>query len=107
MNREAFIAKSENGQIIQKTRLEPNIDHLVGRSRKSCMFTLNSTRVSREHCIVSYDRSTGLFLITDVSTNGTFLMNGKRLEKGIPFTVNPQTEVYFSDPENKVIFLTE
>lgn len=107
MGKEAFIAKTGGGQLTQKTKLEPDADCIAGRSRRSCTLTFDSTRVSREHCVVSFDSGAELFLITDVSTNGTFLVSGERLEKGVPYTAFPQTEFYLSDPENRIILLTE
>ena len=38
--------------------------------------------VSREHLVVRRDPATGVFLITDKSTNGTWV-DGKRLKKGV------------------------
>jgi hypothetical protein len=39
--------------------------------------------VSREHLIIQRDPATGLFSVTDLSTNGTWI-DGKRLRKGVP-----------------------
>jgi FHA domain len=41
-----------------------------------------SDEVSREHLVIQRDPGTGLFSITDLSTNGTWL-DGKRLRKGV------------------------
>jgi hypothetical protein len=41
-----------------------------------------SDEVSREHLLIRRDPATGVFFITDLSTNGTWL-DGKRLRKGV------------------------
>ena len=107
-NKLPYVAKLENGQLVQKTAVASNMDINIGRSSKSCVFSLaTDTKVSRVHCVLKYDTDSGLFLIWDTSTNGTFLEDGTRLEKGVPYTIYPETAFYLSEPENKLIALTE
>lgn len=108
INKNAFIAKIVNGQLVQKTLLTPDVDNNIGRSSKSCVFALGQdTKVSRVHCVLKFDSQSGMFLISDTSTNGTFLEDGTRLEKGVPFTIYPDTVFYLSEPDNKLIALSE
>lgn len=57
---------------------------LLGRDPAACQLIFaNTPSVSRYHCRVSYNARTGYFIITDLnSTNGIFMEDGSRLEKG-------------------------
>ncbi len=48
--------------------------------------------VSREHFLLRRDPGTGVFSITDLSTNGTWV-NGKRLRKGVEETLPSPAEI--------------
>ena len=48
--------------------------------------------VSREHMVLRRDAATGQFLITDRSTNGTWV-NGKRLKKGVEEALPERAEI--------------
>lgn len=48
--------------------------------------------VSREHLLLRRDPATGVFLISDSSTNGTWL-DGRRLKKGVEEVVPDQAEI--------------
>jgi FHA domain len=48
--------------------------------------------VSREHLLIRRDPATGLFFITDMSTNGTWL-DGKRLRKGVEELLPARAEI--------------
>ncbi len=48
--------------------------------------------VSREHLLIQRDSGTGIFSITDLSTNGTWL-DGKRLRKGAAETLPPKATI--------------
>ena len=67
----------------------------VGRSGDNPAIDLPlcvSDEVSREHLTITRDAATGVFSITDCSTNGTWL-NGKRLRKGIKEKLPPKAEI--------------
>lgn len=48
--------------------------------------------VSREHLTIRRDAATGVFFVTDVSTNGTWL-DGKRLRKGVEELLPNRAEI--------------
>lgn len=52
-----------------------------GNGRLMDLALYASDDISREHLVLRRDPATGLFSVTDKSTNGTWL-NGKRLERG-------------------------
>jgi pSer/pThr/pTyr-binding forkhead associated (FHA) protein len=51
-----------------------------------------SDEVSREHLHIRRDPATGVFFVTDVSTNGTWL-DGKRLRKGVEELLPNRAEI--------------
>jgi FHA domain len=51
-----------------------------------------SDEVSREHLLIRRDPATGVFFITDMSTNGTWL-DGKRLRKGVEELLPARAEI--------------
>jgi hypothetical protein len=48
--------------------------------------------VSREHMVIRRDAGTGIFFVTDVSTNGTWV-NGRRLRKGVEEVLPPDSDI--------------
>lgn len=57
---------------------------LIGRSPSACQLVINSDRISRKHCKVEYNSTTGKYIVTDFSSNGTYLIGGKRLDENVP-----------------------
>ncbi len=57
---------------------------IIGRSPSSCQLIINSDRVSRKHCKVEYNAATEKYIVTDFSSNGTYLLGGKRLDENVP-----------------------
>jgi hypothetical protein len=57
---------------------------VIGRDVNKCQLILSGEEVSRVHCIISYNRETNHYLVTDRSTNGTYILNGKRLTENVP-----------------------
>lgn len=59
----------------------------IGRNPQLCRVILNESGISRIHCMVQY-RADGMY-VQDLSTNGTYLLNGAKLPKGIFVKVQP------------------
>lgn len=59
----------------------------IGRNPQLCQVVLNESGISRIHCMVQY-RSDGMY-VQDLSTNGTYLLNGAKLPKGTFVKVQP------------------
>ena len=53
----------------------------VGRDPNVCHITLSSEGISRQHCTISYDRTSGQYTVTDYSSNGTYA-GSYRLQRG-------------------------
>lgn len=56
---------------------------LIGRSPSTCQLVINSEKISRKHCKVEYNTATGKYIVTDFSSNGTYLLGGKRLDENV------------------------
>ncbi len=56
---------------------------VIGTDSNQAHIILNNPYISRAHCSIKYDSNKGDFLVTDTSTNGTFLDNGSRLPKNV------------------------
>jgi len=72
----------------------------LGRDPHFCKIVFHSADsvVSKRHCTVRLDRSTGGIVIEDCgSTNGTFLDTGERLRMGEPRLVRPYGYFYLGD----------
>ncbi|MCK5129152.1 MAG: FHA domain-containing protein [Clostridiales bacterium] len=74
----------------------------IGREAKSCNFVIMnaSNYISRQHLIVKYDLSKNQFIMKDVSSNGTFFLNGKRIPKDTDYSVAPNTHFYIGKREH-------
>ncbi len=54
--------------------------------------------VSRCHCILSYNAERNTYILTDLSSNGTYLAGGQRLPKGFAAELAPGTEIFLAEP---------
>lgn len=75
----------------------------IGRDSTCCrvVFQPGTAGVSGKHCAVSYDASSGTFVLVDLgSTYGTFLMNGQKLTPNIPVSLSEGASFYCGDAAN-------
>ncbi|KAK6588748.1 forkhead associated (FHA) domain within N-terminal region [Cryptosporidium xiaoi] len=70
---------------------------IFGR-KGDCSIRLKDQSISGHHCSLQYDMGLGGLVLTDTSTNGTFL-NGKRLAKSIPVQVKDGDEISLTRPK--------
>lgn len=78
---------------------------LIGRNTASCriVFQQGTPGVSNVHCSVSWDAERGKFILTDMkSSYGTFLMNGQKLNPGVPYELNAGDSFYLGDRANEI-----
>ena len=76
---------------------------MLGRDKVACriVFPGDTRGVSRHHCIITYMPQAGLFIINDIgSTYGTFLIDGKRIDKGQPATLQAGSRFYLGSVKN-------
>ncbi|MGN0158191.1 MAG: FHA domain-containing protein [Brotaphodocola sp.] len=69
---------------------------VFGRSPQEAniVFDQLATDVSRKHCSVRFDGRSNQYVVTDYSSNGTYLENGTRLENGQPKQLSRGTVIY-------------
>lgn len=77
---------------------------LLGRNVATCklVYRQNTPGVSKEHCELSWNAQSGEFVLTDLSTYGTYLLNGERLEKGRPYRLRPGDGFYLGERANEL-----
>lgn len=73
---------------------------VIGRAADSCHIILENDGVSKKHCVIQYDGTTGNYVVTDYSTNGTYLGNGSRLQKTEPTVLTPGAVLWIGNKEN-------
>lgn len=71
----------------------------IGRNPQLCRVILNQSGISRVHCLIQY-RTDGMY-VQDLSTNGTYLLNGARLPKGtfVPMKIGDGIRLGQQGPE--------
>lgn len=69
---------------------------IFGRSPQEAniVFDQLAADVSRKHCSVRFDGRANQYVVTDYSSNGTYLENGSRLEHGQPKQLSRGTVIY-------------
>ncbi|MDR1029226.1 MAG: FHA domain-containing protein, partial [Clostridiales Family XIII bacterium] len=73
----------------------------IGRSRKSNHMVLDHDgNISRDHCFVRFDAGRNMFYLSDISANGTYFEDGRRLEKNKEYAVPPGTRFYLVSKSN-------
>ena len=78
---------------------------MIGRDPSSCLIVYRegTAGVSGRHCQVSYEASTGNFVVTDLrSTYGTYLMDGTQLPANTPYRLKAGDSFYVGDKQNVI-----
>lgn len=70
---------------------------VFGRDPRYCKLIFEYPKVSRRHCGVSYDASTGKYRVIDYSSNGTSFSNGQSAKAGSYTVVEPGTVIYLAN----------
>ncbi len=79
---------------------------VIGRNAAVCniVFSPSNKAISQKHVVIKYDSQNNIYVVTDLSSNGTFA-NGQRLQKGTPMQIN--RGAVLSLATNKVRFVLE
>lgn len=72
----------------------------VGRDSSVCNYTVSGAKVSRKHLEITYIGSLNKYLVVDRSSNGTFIRNNEKLNKGQEYYLKPLTELKLGNGEN-------
>lgn len=67
----------------------PDEKIFLGRDKERCQILFKDQHIARLHCMVRFRMDKQKYEIRDFSTNGTFWMDGKRLEKGRKYQCKP------------------
>lgn len=73
---------------------------LFGRDATTCAYVLNDIQVSRVHCEITFVPALGKYRVKDLSSNGTYLGDGTRLERDKEYYLPPATELYMGNGDN-------
>ena len=81
----------------QRVWFKPGETVSVGRLA-ACNALVPSTDmiISKRHCLITYNAQKQRFIVTDVSTNGTYMQNGKRLRYNQPEQIVPGSILYLA-----------
>ena len=58
------------------------------------------TTVSKRHCGIRFDPFSGLYTVTDYSSNGTYINGGTKLQPHTPLQLQPNTVVSIGKGSN-------
>jgi serine/threonine protein kinase len=76
----------------------------IGRSKQSSNLVLDyDSNISRIHCSVRFDEPNNIFYISDMSVNGTYFEDGRRLEINKEYAVPPGSKFYLASKNNMII----
>ena len=73
----------------------------IGTDPNECGLIAQGTGISRKHCCLSYNAKSDTYLLMDISANGTYLADGRRLPKNLLMELEPGMEFWLSEPENR------
>ncbi|EEA04908.1 FHA domain-containing protein [Cryptosporidium muris RN66] len=82
-----------------------SLKYIFGR-KSDCSLRLKDQSISGHHCVVQVGDSVECLVLTDTSTNGTFV-NGKRIAKSSPVTVKSGDTISLTRPkviDDNVVF---
>lgn len=79
----------------------------VGKDSAQAKIVIDSSfvNVSRLHCTITYSAQFNKYFVIDASSNGTFINNGVRLQKGKRTPVERQTIISLADNQCKIRLL--
>ncbi len=71
----------------------------VGRDFNSCDLVVYGNSISRKHCTVTYSSQSNCFLLTDYSSNGTYLSDGTRMQPGAVYALDAGSVVLLASQD--------
>jgi hypothetical protein len=75
----------------------PDEGVVIGRDSSMSNLILYAKDISRRHCFIAYNQNRTGLVITDYSTNGTFIDKVNRLNKGDMYCLMPGQRVYLGN----------
>lgn len=80
----------------RRVTLDAGKSVVIGRDSISADIVVRGDKISRKHCIISYNAKTQTYQVRDVSTNGVWA-NGKRLNTGKSYTMSAGAVLKLAD----------
>jgi len=68
----------------------------------NAIIPVSLAKVSRKHCEISFDEQKQVFVVNDMSKNGVFRPDGKRLNQGVNY-VKPGESILIVDKQCKIV----
>lgn len=72
----------------------------IGRDGAFCNIVLSGEKISRKHCAVRFDSDKLAYVVTDLSSNGTYIKGGMRLIKNQPTPVACGSTLVLGNEDN-------
>lgn len=91
------IRGSHLGQMIP---LPPDKVITFGRDRAVNQIIMEDPQISRRHCQIMYVPALEKYKIVDLSSNGTYLGTGERLQRNKEYYLPSATELYMGNGDN-------
>lgn len=86
----------------QQFMLAEQDDVIIGRDENQCNLVILSGKISRKHCMVTYDKLVNMYKVTDYSTNGTWVDDRRRLFREETRFVARGTVLSLATSENRI-----
>lgn len=82
--------------------VKPGARIVIGKDPSRCSVVIDKsyTKVSRAHCSVEYDSMQDIYIVTDMSTNGTNIVGGPKLQSGSPSYLQRGTVINLAGTDN-------
>lgn len=98
-----------SGDTVISQSVVPRSDILkIGRSKYGSNLVLeHDTNISRIHCFVRFDERSKTFFLSDISANGTYFEDGRRLEKSREYPIESGTRFYLATRNNMLVVMLE
>lgn len=87
----------------QQIPLAAGEELLIGRDNTMCSLIIDqhAEKVSRKHCGITYDAARSVYIVTDYSSNGTYIDGGNRLAANVPTRMQRGTVLALGNRENR------
>lgn len=70
---------------------------VLGRDNTGCNVIIPGEKISRQHCSVAYDSKRQVYIIWDLSSNGTYFADGRKLMSNSPNELKGGTQIKIGD----------
>lgn len=82
--------------------IKPGTRIVIGKDPSQCSIIIDKSyaKVSRTHCSVEYDSYNDVYVVTDMSTNGTKIVGGPKLQRGAPSYLDRGTVINLAGTDN-------